>query len=898
MRPVLRLVGQILRGAPRTFRERYGDEYLAVVQDRMRRARRRGRWICLRVGLREVTGALRAVVRMRLGLERVEDGDVTTTKGGGRVMTTMPQDVLQAWRTLRRNPGFTVAAVAVLALGIGANTAIFSAVNAYFFRPLPFQEPDRLVLLYETNPEFGWTDAVAAPANAFDWRDRVEAFTDVALYRDLGVADVAIQTDGEPVLVGGTSVTGNFFDVLGVRAELGRTFTRDETWSGNDGVVVLGHGLWVSAFGADPDVVGTTIPFGGAGTPHEIVGVMPEGFAFPTDRTQLWYTYGWEPAALQETSFRRAHWVRPVARLAPDVSLEEADAQLQSVVEALQEEYPETNRVMGAGLAPLRDFLVRDVRTPLMVLLGAVAILLVLACANVANLMLVRANDRRREVALRNALGAGRARVARQLLSESLLIGLAGGAVGLVLGWLGVQAMATMTRLGIEGTTEIALDGRVVAFTLVVAVLSGVLFGTAPALRSAGADIHGALRDGGRGQSGGRKAFGAVGGLVTVEVALALLLVVGAGLMIRSSLLLRSVDPGFRVDGALAVELSIPSARYPNRDQVLAFWDELEERLEGRPGIERAGMVGWLPLLGTSWSSSFQAEGWPPDRVGLEIVHRRADRGYFEALDIPLVRGRLFEPWEGPDDPQVVVINETFAREHFPGEDPIGQRIAYDRAATDESTWREIVGIVGDQHQVSPAERPRAEVFESRNQDWGRDGWVVMKTSVDPLSVVPSVRDALAEMDPRIPLAEVRPLRDVWRDSMSRERFLLVLLAVFGASALLLATVGIYGVTAQATRRRTQEIGIRLALGAAAPDVLLLVLRQGAMLVGAGLVLGLGASLVATRALTTFLYGIEPTDPATLVSVAALLGAVGLAACYVPARRATGVDPVESLRVE
>lgn len=891
IRAVSMLVRAVLRLAPPSFRDSVGTEYIEVVEERMTDARWKGRWPATKLAVREGLGAMRTVITLRTGRRR-------TRTGGDGMLRSVLQDTTQAARALRRNPGFTMAAVVVLALGIGATTAIFSAVNAYFFRPLPFEEADRLVLLYETNPEFGWIDANAAPANVMDWRERVDAFEDIAMFRDFGVGDVTIQTDGDPVLVGGTSVTGNFFDVLGVQPALGRGFRFEETWRGQDQVIVLSHALWVSHFGADPGVVGMTIPFGGAGEPHEIIGVMPEGFAFPDDRTQLWYTYAWDDPSLAATHFRRAHFVRPVARLAHGVSLEEADAQLQAVVASLQEEYPGTNAIMGAGMTPIRDFLVRGVRTPLMVLLGAVTILLLLACSNVANLMLVRANDRTREVALRNALGARRSRVARQFLTESLLIGLVGGAIGLVLGWIGVEGMATMTRLGISGATDLALDARVVAFTLSVAVFSGVLFGTFPALRSAGGDIQGALRDGGRGQSGGVRGMRAVGLLVTAEVALALLLVVGAGLMIRSGMMLRNVDPGFRVDGALAIELSVPSARYAERDDVLGFWDEFQRLLEGRPGIERAGMVGLPPLGGTSWSSQFQAEDWPDDRYGSEIIHRRADAGYFEALDIPLVRGRLFGPTDGPEAPLVVVVNETFARQFFPDEDPIGQRIAYDRNATPESYWYEIVGIVGDQHQEKLGEPARPEVFENRNQDWGRDGWIVMKTSVDPVSVVPAVREVLRELDPQIPLATVRPMRDFWRTSMDRERFILVLLSIFGATALLLATVGVYGVTAQAMRRRTQEIGIRMALGAAARDVVMLVLRQGAILVALGIGIGLVASLFATRALASLLYGVAPTDPTTLASVVALLGGVALVACYVPARRATAVDPVRSLSAE
>jgi putative ABC transport system permease protein len=386
--------------------------------------------------------------------------------------------------------------------------------------------------------------------------------------------------------------------------------------------------------------------------------------------------------------------------------------------------------------------------------------------------------------------------------------------------------------------------------------------------------------------------------LVSVEVALALLLVVGAGLMVRSFWLLQQVDPGFRTQGVLGVQFAVPSSRYEERDDVLRFYDQLAEALEGRPGIERVGTVGQLPLNGNSWSSQFQAEGWPSDRLGFDILHRRADTGFFEAVETPLVRGRLFESTDGPDDPLVVVINETFAREHFPGEDPIGQKIAYDRAATSESTWYEIVGIVGDQHQQSPGRAPRAEVFENRDQDWGRSSWIVVRGDGDATGLVSTVRAVLADMDPLIPIARSRTLQEVRSASVEREEFVLTLLGIFGVVALLLASVGVYGVTAQAARRRTQEIGIRMALGAGAPDVLRMILGRGLVVIGVGLAVGLAGSLVAGRALSSLLYGIEPTDPTTLASVAALLGGIAIVACYIPARRATTVDPVSSLRAE
>ncbi len=805
------------------------------------------------------------------------------------------RDVRFSARTLARNPTYAAMAVLVMAVGIGATTAIFSAANAFLFRPLPFPEPDRLVMLYETNPEFGWEYESAAPANVLDWRDQVAAFEDVTLYSEF-VAEVTHVRDGEATLLGLSQVSGNFFSVLGVRPFLGRGFEWEETWEGRDDVVVLAHSAWLDDFGGDVDIIGRSVELNG--TSVEVVGVMPPGFTFPKEGTDLWSPWGWDPANREAVWFRRAHWVRPIARLSPDVTVTEARAALAVVVSRLQTDFPETNRVMGAGLMPLRDFMVMDVRRPLFVLMGAVGLLLVLACTNVANLMLVRGSDRTREVALRLALGAGRARVARQLLTEGVMLSVVGGALGLGLGWAGIRALATRQPVGIEALTGLALDGRVLLFTLAAATLSGLLFAIAPALRSARGDVQESLKEGGRSATSGAAGMRTANGLVALEVALAVLLVVAAGLMVRSFWHLRSVDPGFRTENVLAVSFNIPSSRYPGRDQVLTFQDRFEEQLEARPGIERVGMVGQLPLNGTSWSSQFQAQGWPPERVGLEILHRRADAGYFEALDIPLLRGRLLRPTDGPEAPRVVVINETFARRHFPGEDPIGQRIAYDRVATPESTWREIVGIVGDQLQESPAVPARAEVFESRLQDWARGDWFVIRTTGDPAAATAAVRAVLEEIDPLVPLSQVRSLRQVRREATAEQEFLLTLLGIFGVIALLLAAVGVYGVTAQRARKRTHEIGIRMALGAGAPRVVGMMLRQGMTVVAIGLAVGIGAALVATRALGAMLHGVEPADPVTLVAVGALLAAVAALASYIPARRATRRDPAATLRIE
>lgn len=812
---------------------------------------------------------------------------------GLRLWDELRGDLRYAGRTLRHAPGYAAAAITTLGLGIGATVAIFSAANALFFRPLPFADPDRLVHLYETNPEFNWTDAHAAPANVFDWRERVAAFQDVAFYSDF-TSRVPFQREGDPVLLRGAQVSGNFFSVLGVPAALGRTFEWEENFQGGPPTVVLSDAAWRTHFGADPRIIGRSVEIGPGAI--EVIGVMPPDFRFPAEGVDLWVTWRWTPAATQAVSFRRAHYVRPIARLAPGVSVAQADAALQAVVRQLQQEYPATNRVMGAGLMPARDFLIRHSRRPLVILLGAVALLLLLACANVANLTLVRALDRGPEFALRQALGAGGTRVARQLLTESVLLALLGGAVGLVLGWLGVRLMSSLTPLGIAGATAIALDGRVVGVTLATALLSGVLFGLAPLMRARRTRPAADLVSGGRQGAAPPHRARAARVLMAAEVALALSLVAGAGLMLRSVWLLRQVDPGFRADGVLAVQFAVPAQRYPARDNVLTFYDQLAVALESRPGIRRVGTVGQLPLAGTSWSSQFKAAGWPEERVGLEILHRRADPGYFEALGIPLVRGRMFDGRDRPDGPFAVVVNETFAREHFPGEDPIGQRIAYDRVPDSTSLWYEIVGIVGDQQQVSPGQPARAEVFENRNQDWGRNNWVVVHAEGDPAATLETVRGALRELDPRIPIAESRTLREVWRDSMTRESFILALLGVFGVVALILAAVGVYGVTAQGVRRRTRELGIRLALGAEPGALRRMIMIQSMTVVAVGLGAGLVALLAAGRSLRAVLFGIAPDDPPTLGAVVVVLVAAAAVACYLPARRATSLAPTTVLR--
>ena len=641
-----RLLTLLLRLAPRSFRRSHGEELLQVHADRMRSLPRGPRRIWF--GIRECAGLFRLALALRADLSF--PGSPSRTPGSTAMFDTLLQDLRIAVRGLRRQPGFAVTAIVVLALGIGANTAIFSAANAFFFRPLPFADSDRLVLLYETNPEFGWTQEAAAPANVLDWQEQVEAFDDIAMYSTFLGRATWLGDDGEARLLSASSVTGNFFDVLGVPAALGRTLRANETWAPDHRVVVLSHALWASEFGADPGVVGRVITLGD--NTFEVVGVMPAGFTFPTSGTQMWAPWGWDPAVRSQIWFRRAHWVTPVARLSPGASPQEAAAQLEVVVQRLSRDHPETNRVMGAGFLPLRESMTQDVRTPLLVLSAAVATLLLLACTNVANLVLLRAAGRSREMSVRSALGAGRSRLIRLMLTESLLLAVVGGGLGLWLGWSGIRLMESLQPLGIDGATALALDGRVVLFVVLVSLASGTLFGLLPALRSASGRIHERLKDGGRGGSDGLSRSRVVDLLVGAEVALALLLVVTAGLMTRSFLLLRDVDPGFRVENTLGIQFQIPESRYPQRDEVLAVQDRFLLAAASRPEVISAGVVSALPLAGRSWSSQFQAEGWPPERAGFEILHRAADAGYFEALDIPLLEGRMFGPGDGPDSPR------------------------------------------------------------------------------------------------------------------------------------------------------------------------------------------------------------------------------------------------------
>ncbi|MDQ3998265.1 MAG: ABC transporter permease, partial [Gemmatimonadota bacterium] len=642
------------------------------------------------------------------------------------------RDVRYAARTLWRDRGLAVAGVLTLALGIGATTAVFSAVNAVMLRELPFSDSERLVAVWEENADRGWYKNVVAPANYLDWRERVQAFESIAGYTDY-LTNVTLVGEGEPRLLNMANATGNFLETLGVSPALGRGFTPEDDWDRGQRPAIISHRLWREQFRGDSSVIGKTISLGGSRR-WEIVGVMPEQFAFPSPTTDIWLPMLWPPNDRAAVYFRRAHWLRAVARLKPGVSLQAANASLQTVAKQLQTEHPVLNAKMGAGITPIREWIVGDTKTPLMTLLAAAGILLIIACVNVGNLLLVHALGRARDVSLRFALGASRARVARQALTESLVLSAVGGAAGVALAWAGAHALVATQPTGMLPVTEITLDHRVWLVALALTMVSGLLFGMAPALFATRQSPAEALNNGGRATAGGGMRRWARQ-LVVAEVALAVMLTVAAGLLLRSYDRLSKVPAGFDSDGVLTVSLNIPASRYDSGQKVIDFYTSLVERLQALPGVERAAAVRQLPATMTSWSSSMAVFGREP--LGqTDILHREVLGDYFRVMGVPLISGRTFEATDDVNSPPVVIVNDALVKEFFPNENPIGLRIAFNRFPDSSSMWRTVVGIVGSERQGSLAMPPRPEIFAPARQDFTRRMTVVvrMRDGRDPLS--------------------------------------------------------------------------------------------------------------------------------------------------------------------
>ena len=801
-------------------------------------------------------------------------------------MNTLWHDVRYGLRMLLKKPGFTLTAVITLALGIGATSTIFSFVNGILLRPLPYQDSERLVFLDETAPKRGIASMGISPPNFLDWREQNRVFTGVATYHEVGYA---LTGTGEPEQLSAANVSYNTFEILGVAPILGRTFTAEEDRPGNDIVVILGHGLWKRRFGAKPEVIGQKITLNNRS--RTVIGVMPPDFKFP-EVADLWV-----PVAIDTSHWtRNDHGWDAIARLKPGLTLDQAQSDMTAVARRIEEQNPVTNEGMGVILIPLREGLVSgDYRKALLILMGVVGLVLLIACVNVANLLLARASARAKEVAIRTALGAGRWRVFRQLLTESVVLGLMGGVLGCGLAVWGLDLLLAAIPINFPFWMKFNLDGRVLGFTAGVTLLTGLTFGAAPALQASKIDLNESLKEGGRSASGagGHRMLRS---LVVAEVALSLILLIGAGLMMRSFMRLQQTNPGLNPENLLTLRVSLPGAKYNSPEKVQTFFKGLLERVSSLPGVEAAGAVSRAPLAGGAWGRSLTVEGFPVLSVGQAPVinHCVITPNYFRAMGIPILMGRDFTEADARDSMKVTVIDERLAREYWPNESPLGKRVRFG-PPEDNEPWHMIVGVVGAVKHESLNLTRRKSVYLPHAQVT-INGMALAVRAANPENLAPAIRGQVKAMDPDQPITNMRTMTDVISRSVWQPRLYTILFGVFAAVALALASIGVYGVMTYSVSERTREIGIRVALGAQRRDVLKLVVAQGMTLTLIGAGIGLGAALALTRLMQTLLFEVSATDPLTFVTLAALLSVVALVACYLPARRATKVDPMIALR--
>ena len=805
-------------------------------------------------------------------------------------MDTLFQDLRYAIRMLVKHKGFTLVAALAIALGIGANTAIFSVVNAVLLRPLPFAEPDRLVAIKTINLKNGEKSfGNASPAEFVDWRAQSQSFEQVVAETGGGVT----LTGGEqPEMFTGARVSEGYFAMLGVNPALGRTFLPEEFKSAGSPAIILSYRLWQRRFASDPGLVGQTLTLDGK--PSTIVGVMPPDFKQP-DYAEVWMPL---PSGSSEMQLRGARYFVTMARLKRGVTIEQAQAEMSAVAASLEQQYPESNAEWGVRIFSLHESIVGDFRPALLVLLGAVGFVLLIACANVASLLLSRASARHKEIAVRVALGATRLRVIRQLLTESILLALVGGAVGLLLALWGVKAIIALIpqAMRFPRLDEIQIDGWALAFTIVISLMTGIIFGLIPGLQLSKPDLQGSLKEGGRAATGGLWAHRARSLLVISEIALALLLLVGAGLLIRSFLRLQQTNLGFNRENLLAVGIGASPQKYPQAQQRAAYYKQFLERLETVPGVESAALSSSLPL-GFNLVFPFTVEGRaasPADAT--QAAYSSVSPNYFRTMGIPVRAGREFTEQDKKDAPNVAIINETMARRFFAGEDPIGRRVKIDYL--NRPTSFEIVGVVGDTKQSSVAGQVDVGIYVSYFQYPWFSSMLVVRTAIDAASFALPVQKAIWSLDKDKPISYLKTLDQLMSDSVAQPRLYLFLLSVFAFIALALAMMGIYGVMSYSVEQRTREIGIRMALGARQRDVLRLVVGQSMLLVLIGVAAGLASAFALTRVMASLLYGIEATDPVTFFGVALVLAGVALGASFVPARRATKVDPMIALRYE
>jgi putative ABC transport system permease protein len=787
---------------------------------------------------------------------------------------------------LRKSPGFATAAVLTLALGIGANATIFSFVNAVLLRPLPYRDPERLVALWQNNTREGVPDNPVSPANFLDWRERSRSFERMAAIEPFGLAATG---DGEPERFSAFLVTDGFFETMGRDPLLGRWFRREEYEPGRDRVVILGSGLWRRRFGGDPAVVGKTLRLNGE--PYTIVGILPADFQYPADRD------AWVPYAPREEDRRErgsTYW-QVVARLR--VSPRQAQEEMNGIAAALAREYPDANGGMGATVEPLSDVVTGSARTSLVVLFGAVFLLLLIACVNVANLLLARGAERQRELAIRLALGAGRGRLVRQLVAESSVLAALGGAAGFALAAWTSSLLVGMPGFEMPRLAEVRMDGWVVLFLSAVSLLTILFFGLAPAAQLARLNWQAGARGEWLGRNSGPARPGLRRTLVVAEVAIALVLLSGAGLLVRSLSNLLHVDPGFSRDRVLALQTFLGRAYYANPAATVAFYGRTLEKVAAVPGVEHVAIVSSPPFLQLEEDVPFTIVGRPAPQAGSEpsAYYTAVSDGYAAALDVPIRRGRFFTRYDRASSTPVVVLNEAMARRFFPAEDPIGKRLT---VAAGRPVVREVVGVVGNVLHSGLDASPRAEMFVPHSQDPIPEMTFVVKTAGDPAALTPAIKAAIRQVNPLQTFAKTATMERLVADSLGRRRVDLFLFSSFAVLALALAGIGIYGVVSYVARRRTREIGIRMALGAGASDVARLVVTEGMRPAAAGVCVGLVGAVAAARLMRSLVFGLGAADPLTFALVAGVMLCVALAACWVPARRAARLDPLQSLRSE
>ncbi len=802
------------------------------------------------------------------------------------------KDLRYAARAFLKNPGFTTVAVLTLALGIGANTAICSVVNSVLLRPLPYENPEELVMVWETELAEGYPTNVVSRGSYLDWRDQNAAFEDMGAYMpDFGVS---LTGKGNPIKLSQATMTPSLLDVFGVRPVLGRGFSAEEGVTGRGDVVLLSYGLWQQLFGGDEGVLGDALTIDDS--PYTIVGVMPPSFNVPTERTELWIPFTFSP---EDRERRGSHMLTVVARMREGVDRSAAQADTDRIAAALTLEYPEVMEGWGTNVVPLHEHVVGRIRPTLLVLFGAVGLILLIACANVSNLLLARSVAREREIAVRAALGAGRWRLTRPLLIEGLLVALSGGVGGLLLAVWGTDLLIAAAPDNLPRLTEVGVDGNVLGFTLAMSVSTALVFGLLPALRGSNPNLTKALKDGGRGTASGRH-HRLRRLLVVGEIGVALSVLVGAGLLIRSFEGLRKMDPGLDVDRLLTVSLNVPFTRYPDSSAHNSFYENLNERIRSVPGVEAVAATSEPPLVGYEMTRNFAlevAQERAADEKG-SIHYRAVTSDYFDTMGIDLIRGRPLTPRDDVDAPRVVVINESMAGEFWPGQDPIGRRI---RFGDPDDPWYTVVGLAADTSHYGLDSGDRPAAYASHLQkDWEWLSWMTLmvRTSSDPTVLADRVRSEVWALDPELAIEDLRPMSNIFATSIAQRRFSMLLLTMFSLVGLLLAAGGIYGVISYSVSQRTGEIGTRIALGARAVDIFRVVMEEGLALIAMGVGAGLIGALVLTRSLSTLLVGVGAADPFTYIAIVAFLSSVAMIACYIPARRATRVDPIVALRSE